>query len=458
MAEVTIEHVSRRARELFEKGVAAVERNNLDYAMDMFTAALTLEPGFLKARKFLRAAEIKVFKTKKSPALIHAVSSVKGIGACLKTSSLLKKKPEEALKAAEALMRIDPLHLPFINLLVQAATAASMPEVAIQTLEVAKEHHPGNIDIIQRLGRLFIDNNEPHRAKACFEEVVKLKPNDPAALKELKDAAALDTMKQGGWTDAGSYRDVIKDTKEAVTLEQESKAVKSDQDIENLIAETERKITKEPQNINYRRALADLLTRVHRFDEALTCITEAETALGRSDPQLELTTGNIKIKKYDYEIAQLSAAGDQSAADTLKQEKDTYLLQEAAQRVKHYPNDLQFKYEYGVLLFERQQWNNAIEEFQQSQRNPQRRTQSLYYLARCFKQKQQLDIAVEQLEKAASELSQMTNIKKDILYELGELCEAIGDKQKAADYFKQIYAVDIKYRDIAEKIDKTYNR
>ncbi|MCZ7592772.1 MAG: hypothetical protein M5U15_11785 [Kiritimatiellae bacterium] len=119
---------------------------------------------------------------------------------------------------------------------------------------------------------------------------------------------------------------------------------------------------------------------------------------------------------------------------------------------------MQFKYEYGVLLFERGMTNEAIQQFQRSQQNPQRRIRSLYYMALCFKAKQQLDIAAEQLERAASELQILDDTKKDIIYELGSVYEVMGENAKAEDLFKEIYAVDIGYRDVAAKIEKSYKK
>ena len=63
---------------------------------------------------------------------------------------------------------------------------------------------------------------------------------------------------------------------------------------------------------------------------------------------------------------------------------------------------------------------------------------------------------MEQLEKAASEIYSMDDTKKDITYEMGTICEAMGQPQKAAEYFKAIYAVDIGYKDVADKIDQAY--
>jgi len=138
MAEVRLEDASRKARDLFEKGFAAMERGNLDYAIDMFLSVLDLEPGLLHARKFLRAAEIKKFKAGGGGSMAHTMSSVAGFGSVMSAKGLIKKKPMEGLKAAEKLLRKDPLNLQFILVLADAAEAADMPEVAIQTLVIAK--------------------------------------------------------------------------------------------------------------------------------------------------------------------------------------------------------------------------------------------------------------------------------------------------------------------------------
>ena len=111
--------------------------------------------------------------------------------------------------------------------------------------------------MLERLARLYMANGQSNKARECFEELVRQKPNDPETIKALKDSTALDTMNKGGWDGADSYRDVMKDTEEAAVLEKQAKAVKSDSDVDSLIAETLQRIEQEPENVNYRRALAD---------------------------------------------------------------------------------------------------------------------------------------------------------------------------------------------------------
>jgi tetratricopeptide (TPR) repeat protein len=458
MAEIRLEDAPRKARDYFEKGFGAMERGSLDYAMDMFMLALDIEPRLLHARKYLRGAALKKAKDKKPNALTHILSSIAGLGTFMSASGAIKKKPMEALNSAEKLMRADPLNLTFINLLGRAAVAAGLPEVAIQTLEIARDHYPKNVELLKWLGNLYIELKNTRDARLCFEAFYRLRPNDPKALKALKDSAALDTMQQGGWNDAGSYRDVMKDTKESGLLEQAAKAVKSTDDLDNLIQETKGKLQREPDNINYRRTLADYLTRAERFDEALRVLREVQQTTGRADPQLDRNISMVRTRKFDHEIEKLHAAGNSAGVEAMKKEKDAFLLDDAVDRVKRYPNDLQFHYELGVLLFERGSLNEAIQEFQLSQRNPQRRIRSLYYMAMCFKQKKQYDIALEQLQKAISELFVMDDTKKDICYEMAQIGELMGQPDKAVEYYKKIYSVDIGYKDVSNKIEKAYKK
>ena len=74
--DITQEPTSPKTRDLVNKGFAALERGSLDYAIDMLTTALRAEPGCLRTRKYLRAAEIKKFRAQPSPHLVHTLSQI----------------------------------------------------------------------------------------------------------------------------------------------------------------------------------------------------------------------------------------------------------------------------------------------------------------------------------------------------------------------------------------------
>ncbi len=457
MAEVKLDEVPRKTRELFEKAAAAIERDNVDYGIEMLLTILDIEPRLLQARKLLRAAQLRKFRANGGNAAVrHALSTLGGVGGLLSAQLSLRKDPRRALRTLERLMTRDPLNRVFIGQLARAAEAAELPEVTLQAYEIALEASPRDVTLLNEMARLYRETDRPGQARECYEKVIAIRPNDQSAIKGLKDAQAQETMDRGRWTEAQSYRDVMKDADEARLLEQQAKAVKSAGDLTSLIEEQEKKVAAEPDNVNYKRMLADYYVRAERFDDAEALLEDASRASGGGDPQVDRALSQIRLRRFDHRIEAHRAAGESDRAAAVETEREAFRFQDAEQRVARYPNDLQFKFEYGVLLFEREQYTEAIQQFQLAQRNQQRRIRSLYYLGLCFANKGQLDIAIEQLEKAASELTLMDETKKDILYELGIAHEKAGHRDRAAACFKDIYAADIGYRDVAEKVERTY--
>lgn len=460
MAEIQLDDAPQKAKDFFNKGFAAFERGSLDYAMDLLTSSVEICPGLLQARKFLRAAEVKRFKEKKGGSLTHVVSLVKGLPDYLRTAKDIKSgKGTNALASAEKLLRVDPLNVHFILMFADATVLAGLPEAGVQTLEMARGHYPADVSVEKRLGELYQEAGRPHDARSCFEKLCEASPNDPALIKALKDAMALDSMRGDGWAEAsetgGTYREMIRDTKEAQLLEQESKAVKTATDVDALIEDTLAKIEAEPENINYYRAVARLYVQKKMFDAAVTALRKA-SEISSGDPEIDAALARVRAQQFDHDIEQLREAGDEATLEAKETERAQFIFDNLQERVTRYPNDLGLRYDWGVALFENDYFNEAIQQFQMAQRSPQHRTNSLYYLGLCFKQKKQYDLAAEQLESAAAGLAAMDDTKKEIVYELGAIAEALGDSEKSARHYKQIYQVDIGFRDVAQKVEQVY--
>lgn len=461
MAEVTLEQVPKEVRDLFNRGFTAIERGNVDYAIDMLTACLEAEPLLHQARRYLRAAEIKKSRTKGDNAFTHVMSSITGFPVVATAQAMINAgKPMQAIAAIEKVLRKDPLNLSYVKILAKAAEAAHEPEIAIQTLAIMLEHQPHDTFVLNLLGRLYMKTEQPRLARQCFETLCELKPNDTAALKSLKDAMATDSMTTDGWAKAAAsgqgFRAMIRDEKEAQILEQENKAVKGQDDVASLIAENKARVQREPGNINYRRALAQLYAGSQMFEQAIITLQEALVVANGRDPQLEQAITQVRLQAFEHEIKQLRASNMTAAAEEKEKERDQFLFNDVQDRAIRYPNDLQIKYEYGLLLFQQNRINESIQQFQVAQRNAQRRVSSLYHIGLCFKAKQQYDMAIEQLGKALEELPVMDEQKKDVLYELGQILEATNRLPEAIDHYKQIYQIDIGYRDVAAKVERGY--
>jgi tetratricopeptide (TPR) repeat protein len=463
MSEMSLEQAPQKIRDTFNKGLGALERGSIDLAIEMFLSCLDMEPNLLDVRKFLRAAEIKKFKASKKGLLSHVLSTIAGFPIYTKTILAIRGgKGDQAVRIGEDLLKKDPLNIKFILAFCRAAILAKRPEVAIQTLEMARDSFPSNVRLLGELGRLYLQLNRIGDARECFELVVNLKPNDGAALKALKDSMALESMAKDGWDEAagskeeGSFRKMLKDTKEAGVLEAESKAVRTTRDTEALIEESLAKIEREPDNINYYRSLANFYATLKRYDEAIATLKKAQEVRGAMDPEVDATLTTIKLDQFDDEAAQLDAAGDSTGAEAKRLERSNFYFDNIQDRVHRYPNDLHLRYEFGVALFDNDYFTEAIQQFQLSQRNPRHRSRSLYYMGLCFKAKGQHDLAIQQLANAMSEVLSMDATKKDICYQLGILHEELNKPAEAVEYFKQIYQVDIVYKDVAQKVEQLY--
>jgi tetratricopeptide (TPR) repeat protein len=225
--------------------------------------------------------------------------------------------------------------------------------------------------------------------------------------------------------------------------------------VDSLIADLLGKIEAEPANTNFRRAIANLYLKQDRFEEGLAALQEA-IRLNPGDPELERALSSGRMKDFDFRAAQLREAGDEEAADAVAHERVQFEFDDLQDRVERYPNDLALRYEWGKMLFDNDYVNESIQQFQLAQRNPKNRVLALYYLGLCFKAKKQYDLALDQLSTASAELLIMDGSKKNVLYELGQVAELMGDTTKAAEFYKEIYQSDIGFRDVSQKIEQLY--
>ena len=131
-------------------------------------------------------------------------------------------------------------------------------------------------------------------------------------------------------------------------------------------------------------------------------------------------------------------------------------IQALENRIKADPDNLKFHYQLGLIYKERGYFNRALKELQLSVNDMEMSVKSSHLIGLCFEEKNVLDIAARQLEKAAGSLSDVNDTKKSILYDLGRVYEKMHEDQKALDKYKEIYEVDINYKDISQKIEQSY--
>ena len=458
MAEKTQDTISRTARELYDKAFAALERNSLDYAIEMFRQCLAIEPNFVTARKFLRASQMK---NASGSALRRVMSAAKAAPQLTKAKMAIQKNPAEAMNTCEQVLTDDPKNSPAYLTLAEAAEAGGFPETTILTLEQYLKLNPKDVRTMHWLARTYRAVKNYPAAFETYERILQINPNDFDAQKAIKDVTAHGAMHGGGWEEAKTYRDVIKNKDEAVALEQQSRVVRAEDMLDNLIKEHLEKLKAEPDHPVLRRELGKLYAQKGDFDTALHYLEALFATEGGSDPSLEREIADVKIRRLETALAAkrklLETKPANAAALTteiagLEKELDAVKLREAERLVERYPNDLMYRFDYACLLMRNGHTNEAVEQFQKSVGQPQKRIASLNYLGQCFQQLGLHDLAIEQYAKAIEETPTMDNLKKELIYNLGTAYEAMGQPDKALAEYKKIAAVDFGFRDIKTKI------
>lgn len=463
--ESTVESVKgiqipQAIRNLHGKALAALERNSPDIAIEMLFKCVEQCPDFSAARRNLRLTEIAHFKARRGhKSLGHYIFPLTSLFAKLKIKSLVKaQKLDEALVECERLLLKDPLDLQTVKLFTEVAIEAGHVEDGLMTMEIVKEHMPANnVAVLETLGRLYYQVKQYKKARVCFERLHRMRPTDSEIARLLKDSEALSTL-DDGWTKAqkgGDYREVLKDQDAAIKLEQESKMVKTADDADSLIEDALKKIEAEPRNVNYYLSLSSLYTQQKRYDEALKVIDQARELVG-ADPELDRRYANVRLAKFDIDITALHDVGEAEQAAKIETERDQFIFDDIAERVSRYPNDQHLRYELGLQYFKHGHLDDAIQQFQIAQKNPKDRVSALYHLAMCFRQKGLLDMAVAQLQQAVELLPTMNADKMDVYYLMGEISLEEKKLDDAAKYFKEIYRVDVTYRDISKYIEDIY--
>ena len=446
--------LAQKAQNFTNRGRQALEAGRYELAVEMLSEALSAMPDTLETRRLLRAAQIANYRQNPPSAFS---SKMKCMLARSKVLSLAKKgQGAEAMAEAEKLLCINPLDPDNIDAAVKAAEAAGKPEAAAISIEAAYSCNQGDATLLEKIAQYYMLAKRYDKARDAYVKLSQLKPGDQRILQLLKNAEAQTTM-SSGWTanvgKKGGFQDLIANKEQAAKLDQANKAVISGDDAESLIAEKKAQIAKEPNNMNFYRALARIYMQNKRYPEAIETLRAAQ-AINSADPELDRMLSTVQAADYEFRIEELRKAGKTEDADNLEVEKNQFVFDDLATRVDRYPNDLHLRFELGCQYYTYEYYDDAIQHLQLAQKSPKDRLEALYYLAMCFLKKGQRDMAIMQLETARDQIPTMDELKKKVVYQLGLCAEEAGDFERAYNCYKDVYSGDVTFGDLNERMLK----
>ncbi len=448
-------------RSLFDKAAASVKMQNASYAVQLLLPIIKEVPSFLEGRKTLRTAAALAHSGKKK--LIDTSSL-----AVMKLKSKAQSDPEGVLYDLEEILATDPFNQSANQMLFEAANAAKMPQTAAFGLEMIMKGHPSNMKNMHKLADFYMQINDPEKAIAVFNNILKVDNSDGEARRGVTNANARLSMNKQKWDggDGGNFRDLLKNKDKAKQLEDLNRIGATKEQMMEQLAYLGAEYEADPNNVDTSRRIGELYERLDDYASALSYFQWA-LQISNGDASLETKVHKTQDRLDEVTLAALQATIDADpTADTaeaareqlkeLHQARIEKLVVSARERVDRNPTDPQLRFELGTNLFNAGHPTEAIPELQRAKNNPAIRTKAMLALARCYEAKNMLDLGVRQLQEAVGEIPTMDGIKKETLYVLGNILEKMGRKEEFLDAFKQIYEVDYGYRDVAARVEGSY--
>ncbi len=466
MAVKTEKELNEAERSLWLKAMAAIELRNFGYAISLLQGILKQEPQFLTGRQLLRRAEVAKQKAGKKSFFNISTAPI----AVMNAQREIKKAPQHAVEMIEKVLEGEPYNRQANLALKEAAVAAGWLEIGVFALQTLLEENPRDVKLLHELGLLYHQTGQSDEEVEIYNRITEIDPLDAAALRLGKDASARASMATGGWTQAESYRELIKDKDVAISLEQQSRMQLSGEALDRQIAELEAQQQAKPQNADLARRLGALCEQKDDIESAIKWYQRAVELTGSSDAGLIRKLSNLKMRGAERDIAAheefLAGHTKKDAAhakrseelQAAKKKRAGILIEEVKKRLERNPTDLQLRFELGEHFVNAQRFREAVPELQRARQNPNARLKAMNLLGVCYCELGMLDLAMKQFEDAAREIVTMDPMKKEIVYNLGTVYEKMGEREKSLNCMKQIYEADYGYRDVAERVESSYQQ
>ena len=446
-----------RYQALWKKVLISAERKNWEYVIDQLMPIVTANVGFIDGRKLLRSAESEASGGSGGKKFSF------GLGG-FKPSS--KKEPvEQIADMEENVFRKDPFNLNANEQLYEIAMKMHFPELAAFALETIRAGHPENTKHMHKLAQHYMTHEEPELASEVYRLIVKVNPRDMEAMKGEKDSAARTSILRQGWG-SDNFRNAMKDGGEAAKLEMLSRQGMTQEQMEQFLAETIEQYNADQTNIMIVKRMSDLYEKLGQIENALMfydyalTLNPGDVALQRKVEIIRDKVQDQQIEDFERDIESNPDAPDieekRAQVAEIRRQRSSVVINEAKGRVDRNPTDKTLRYELGQAYFNAGMFTEAIPELQQAKSNPNMRIKAILLLGRCFERKNMNDLAKTSLLEASKELLIMDAIKKEVLYELANVLEKMGDKPGSLDALKEIYNADYGYKDVAKRVESSY--
>jgi tetratricopeptide (TPR) repeat protein len=469
----------RIAQDSFTKAREAIAGDQLDYAITLLLTACRLDPGNFLYRQTLR-------KTQKD----KYGNNLRGSRFAFLTTPRWKARVKSAkrsrdyvkvLEHAEQVLCRNPWDTGTQLDMAEAFDALGLIDLAVFTLDQARQKYPKDSTLNRALARLFEKRGDFQKAIVLWQLVKEKHPTDVEAAHKAKDLAASETIKKGQYVEAASG------SKESPVISRiEARAVEKQDRLSREAEPLLRRIEADPTEPALYVQLAGVYRRHNQPDRARAVLMQGLGPTGNAF-QLQLTLMDLDLvpvrRNLELVEARLQrarekqpASGDETdSSDDLGEELSERDLQQMRTklvkeinareieifRVKadRFPTEPNHRMELGTRLLKADLIEEAIAELQLAKRDDKLKWKAAMLLGVSFKRRNNWRLAQRNFEDALAGVPVTDEpARKELLYQLASGCAENGDLPRAVDLGHELANLDFSFKNIGKLLDEWNDR
>jgi tetratricopeptide (TPR) repeat protein len=191
------EEISQHAKDCYEKGLFAFNKENYDYAIELFTQVLAFKPDYVDAWHMLWLSLRKSLEKNPPSPLKRLSHNIRGWLPTLKGNFATSKgRYKEAIKEYQKVIFHTPLNTSILTKIANILLKQNLFDNATKIFEEIIQIDANNLFALKNLGRLYLNRKDYLKARAFYEKALKISPHDSEAERELKNLDALGTIEE----------------------------------------------------------------------------------------------------------------------------------------------------------------------------------------------------------------------------------------------------------------------
>jgi tetratricopeptide (TPR) repeat protein len=373
------------------------------------------------------------------------------------------------LEHGEVVLSKNPWDLGTQMDMAEAFDALGLLDLAVFTLDQARQKYPKDPTLNRALARLFEKRGDFQKAIVLWQLVREAQPTDVEAAHKAKDLAASDTIARGGYEGvaSGSKSSPALDRMETAAVEQQDKVAR---DANPIL----KRIEASPTEPTLYLQLAGVYRRHNQDDRARATLQQGLGPTGNHFSlqvelmELDLTPFKKNLETTDARLKKLRERTDEDPDDDGPSEEDltkarSKLIKEIAAReveilrlkVDRYPTDMAHRLALGDRLLHAGKVEEAIKELQQVRRDEKHKGRALMFLGAGFRKLKKWPLAQRNFEEALAALpASDESARKEVLYQLATGSAENGDLARALDLGHELANIDFAYKNIGTLLDE----